>query len=53
MKEREFLEAKMSNSTLSQEDTEILLNRIKMTEEAHKAERDRSNRLEDVSLQQA
>lgn len=36
-------------STVSEEDEEVLLKRIEMTEEAHKAERNRSNLMEDVS----
>ena len=36
-------------SVVSEEDEEVLLKRIKMTEEAHRAERDKSNNLEDVS----
>ena len=36
-------------STVSKDDEEVLLKRIEMTEGAHKAERDRSNLMEDVS----
>lgn len=35
-------------STISEEDEEILLKRIEMTEEAHKLERNKSNQMEDV-----
>jgi hypothetical protein len=42
------MEAK-NMSTVSEEDEEILLKRIEMTEEAHKTERNRSNLMEDVS----
>ncbi len=38
----------MVDPNLSEKETAILLRRIKMTEDAHKAERDRSNQLEDV-----
>lgn len=40
----------MSNnkSTISEEDEEILLKRISMTEDAHKTEREKCNALEDV-----
>ena len=37
-----------NKSTLSEEDEEVILKRIKMTEDAHRAERDKSNHLEDV-----
>ena len=37
-------------STISEEDEEVLLKRIEMTEEAHRAERSKSNLMEDVRL---
>ena len=36
-------------STVSEEDEEILLKRMELTEEAHKKERERSNLMDDVS----
>lgn len=48
-KEEELHRSK-NKSTISEEDEEILLRRIKMVEDAHKAERDKSNQLEDVSM---
>ncbi len=37
-----------NRSTISEEDEEVLWKRIEMTEEAFKAERDKSNVMEDV-----
>lgn len=37
-------------STISEEDEEILIKRISMTEDAHKIERDKANKLEDVRM---